>query len=241
MAILIADELGAVGSLALDPACAIEMVHTASLIVDDLPCMDDAELRRGNETSHVRFGLETALLASISLLNRAPAVISKASGLDASTRLELIEGLATAVGDCCGLAAGQMKDLHATPGAVGVAELETIVREKTAGLFVCAADTGARVADSDPATRELLRRFAGRFGICFQILDDIADLESSADVLGKDVGKDSGKPTHATLLGADAARSEARRLADEAYGALDELGLADSSVGALVDSALVSL
>jgi len=236
--LLTTEALGGRASEALDPACAIEMVHTASLIVDDLPCMDDAALRRGRRSSHSRFGVDVALLAAISLLNRAPMVISCSHGLDEGLRLRLIQLLSQATGDVDGLAAGQLADLEALPETTEVDQLREIVTRKTSALFVCAVESGARIAGASEMTVSSLRRFGETFGLAFQILDDVADLQDSAEKLRKDVGKDASKATHASLLGPERAAELAQSHADAVAVILEEIGLANTALARLTAETL---
>lgn len=233
MLVLATESLGGQRDSAIDPACAVEMVHTASLILDDLPCMDNAATRRGRPSCHAEFGVDTATLAAIALLNRAYFVIATAEGVSNATRTSLVKTLARAISDCSGMVAGQLKDLRSAPGSTDVDDVRTLVTEKTGELFVCAADMGGRLAEADEITLEALREFARKFGLCFQVLDDLADLESSTRRLGKDVRKDDGKATFATLLGPVAARRAAREFASESSAALASVGLADSALADL--------
>lgn len=240
MLVLTATGLGAPLEAGLNPACALEMVHTASLIVDDLPVMDDATLRRGRRTAHSRFGVEIAILAAVSLLNRAPAVIASCEALSPALRLQLVELLSLATGDVRGLAAGQIEDLQAKPEETSLADLERIVRHKTCSLFVWAAESGARIAGASDETICGMNRFATEFGLAFQALDDLADVNEPGDELQEDAGQDGRKATYATLLGAEEALAVAGRHAERAQVELAELGLADGALARLADLALTA-
>ena len=231
MLISTAVSLGAEREPALDPACAVEMVHVASLVLDDLPSMDDAALRRGRTACHRRHGVATATLAAVALLNRAYHVLSSAPGIEGTIRLRLVRSLSRAVSDCGGMVAGQEKDLRATPDAVEVEDLRTLASQKTGALFTCAVDMGARLGGADDRTARALRRFARSFGLAFQILDDLADLEGRRDELGKDVRQDADKATFATHLGPVTARRLAREVAGESLATLGSLGLEGSELG----------
>ena len=228
MLVLSAESFGGGTETALDPACAVEMVHTASLIFDDLPCMDDASLRRGRASCHREFGIDIATLAGVSLLSRSFSVLAAAPGLAADTRASLVGTLSDAVGDAGGMVAGQALDLRSTAESTDLAAVRTLASRKTAGLFACAARMGALTAGADEASVSAVGQFAHRFGLCFQVLDDLADLESSPRLLGKDVRKDVDKATFATLLGPIEGRRLARRLACESVEALEAVGLVDS-------------
>jgi geranylgeranyl diphosphate synthase type II len=194
--VLAATHLGGSEDAALAPACAIEMVHTASLILDDLPAMDDARLRRGRPANHVEFGEDTALLAGVALLNLAFGVVADAPGLDDTTRLAIVRLLSESVGSN-GIIAGQLSDLGGEGESGTTGDVELMHHQKTGSLFVAAAETGARVAGIDAGTEALA---------------------------GKDVGQDAGKATFVSLMGAERARSKARDLVRSAAGALEPLG-----------------
>ena len=184
----------------IDPACAIEFVHAASLIMDDLPCMDDAKLRRGKPACHIVYGEDITLLTAISLLNQSYAVISTASSLDHETRVRVSSILSNSVG-FDGLAYGQALDLHAQTEEVDVAQLEIMQKQKTASLFVAATEIGALVAGANDEQLELTKQFGLHMGRAFQILDDLLDATGEIENVGKDIGQDAGKPTFASLLG----------------------------------------
>ncbi len=208
---------------ALDAGCAIEMVHAASLVLDDLPCMDDAALRRGRPTLHRRFGEDMAVLAAIALLNEAYAVAASAPGLPAEARLELVRTLTGAVG-LDGLVAGQARDLRERDGYAEATPLHELNRQKTGVLFVAAVESGARAAGAQGARLEAARNFARGLGEAFQILDDLLDATGTSESAGKDVGQDGGKPTVVSLIGPDGARAEMHRRLRTAIGWLDAAG-----------------
>ena len=205
---------------ALDAGCAIEMVHAASLILDDLPCMDDAAVRRGRPTCHLRFGEDMAVLAAVALLNQAYATLAAAPGLPAATRLSLVAQLSAAVG-LDGLVAGQARDLRERASVDDAAPLHDINRQKTGVLFVAAVEAGAAAAGATGARLDGARAFAAALGEAFQILDDLMDATATPAAAGKDVRQDGKKPTVVSLVGAEAARAEMRRKLD---AALDHLG-----------------
>ncbi len=228
--VLAAESFGGSVEVALDPACAVEMVHTASLIFDDLPCMDDSSLRRGRPSCHTAYGVDIATLAGVSLLTRSFAVLASAPDLASAQRTALVGTLSDAVGDVGGMVAGQVRDLESAVDSTGLADVRTLASQKTAGLFVCAARMGALTAGADEVSVSAVGEFAHRFGMCFQVLDDLADLESSPQRLGKDVRKDVDKVTFATLLGPIEGRRLARRLARESLSALETVDLDDSAL-----------
>lgn len=217
--VMTAINLGGEERLALDPACAIEMVHTASLILDDLPCMDDATLRRGQPANHCVFGVDTAILAAMALLNRAYAVISHVHGVSHELRLKLIDLLANAVG-LDGIIAGQMRDLNQDVGWHDAEGLERLHGQKTGALFIAAAEMGARLAGVPEGHLGAIRNFALNLGLAFQSLDDLLDASSTSSVTGKDVAKDRSKATFVSFLGENRTRLKARRLIEAAVDAL---------------------
>lgn len=178
---------------AMEVGCAVEMVHAASLILDDLPCMDDADLRRNQPTTHVAFGESTAILSATALLNRSFGVVARSGALDAEQRAELCDLLSYAVGSS-GLIAGQMADLDNT-GSASIAEIERVNRLKTGALFDFSADAAAIMANSSAAQRAALKDFSRQIGLAFQLLDDIKDVLQPPEISGKTAGRDAGKTT----------------------------------------------
>ena len=207
--------------------CVIEMVHAASLILDDLPCMDDAHLRRNQPTTHIAFGESTAILSATALLNRAFGVIARNAGLSADQRVELSDLLSYAVGST-GLIAGQMADLDNT-GDASVSEIERVNRLKTGALFDFAADAAAILADSPASQRAALKDFSRQIGLAFQLLDDVKDVLQSHLESGKSSGRDDGKTT---LLARDGLADTKARLEgymSSARLALSRAGLSNQS------------
>jgi geranylgeranyl diphosphate synthase type II len=233
--ILAAEAFGAPGELALDPACAVEMVHAASLILDDLPSMDDASLRRGQPTNHLVFGQDIATLASVSLLNRAYLVLANSPGLGLEVRIDLVDLLARMIGDD-GIVSGQVHDLHFTGRADSeLSELERMAGQKTSALFVAGAEMGARVAGVSSEWIEAVGAFAWDLGLCFQVLDDLADLQETPESTGKNVGQDASKTTFVSVLGTERAREAAEMFARAAVGALDLIGPGAERLAQLAD------
>lgn len=202
-------------------ACAVEMMHTFSLIHDDLPCMDNDDLRRGRPTSHRVFGEATALLAGDSLELRAvkTALLNvQVSPLDSRRA-------ATVLADCAGkMIEGQVMDMAAEREAISMEQLLTLQSKKTGALMEVSAAMGciaAGIEDDAPEMNDAVL-YAGRIGLAFQIIDDILDAQSTAEELGKSVGSDArdGKTTFLSFMSADEARKYARRVTDAAIDAV---------------------
>lgn len=210
---------------ALNAATAIEAVHAYSLVHDDLPCMDDDDLRRGLPTVHVKWDQATAVLAGDALQTLAFDLLSDpATHADAAVRVDLIGSLARASG-ARGMVYGQALDIAAESAdrPLTLNEITELQAGKTGALIAWSAEAGARLARADIAP---MTRYATALGLAFQIADDILDIEGDAAEVGKAVGKDAaaGKATFVTLLGLDGAKARARDLIDEAIGALDPYG-----------------
>jgi geranylgeranyl pyrophosphate synthase len=220
------ETFGATDDRLVRTACAFELLHTYSLIHDDLPAMDDDDLRRGRPTCHVKFGEATAILAGDALQALAFQVIAEDETLDAPLRVSLIAGLARAAGTPQGMVAGQAHDLSAEARAnVTGEELELIHRRKTGALIAAAARAGALVAGASESEAEALTRYALDLGLLFQITDDLLDVTASAADIGKTPGKDarSRKATYPALHGLEAARALALEVYERACAALDTL------------------
>jgi geranylgeranyl diphosphate synthase type II len=209
----------------LSTACALEMIHTYSLIHDDLPSMDDDDLRRGRPTCHVRFGEATAILAGDALQTLAFQSIAAEESLEPSVRVRLILEIARAAGTPEGMVAGQAYDLEAESRAVSGDELERIHRHKTGALIIVAARCGALIAGAGDAELDAISRYAAALGLLFQITDDLLDVTASAQDLGKTPGKDarSSKATYPSLYGLEEARQMALDVHAEARAALAQL------------------
>lgn len=226
MTLLACRDFGGTPEAALDFGCAVEMVHTASLVLDDLPCMDDAALRRGAPTLHRSHGEDAAILAAIALLNDAHGLVARDRGLPPALRLQLIDDLAEAVG-ASGLVAGQFRDLRDPPAArteQGLAELNHL---KTGVLFAAAVVGGARIAGASEPERAAARGFARETGFAFQLCDDLRDALSSEAEEGKDVRQDGAQVTFVDLWGEARVRAEMAAAMDRAETAL---GLKDSAL-----------
>lgn len=209
----------------LDLACAVEMVHAASLMLDDIPCMDNAQLRRGRPTIHRQYGENVAILAAVALLSRAFGVVAEAQSLPHACKTQAVAELSTAVG-LQGLVQGQFLDLS-EGGHARSAEAILLTNElKTSRLFDATLQMAAIVADAPPQARQRLRCFAQDLGQAFQLMDDLADGLSGT---GKDLNKDSGKSTLVAMLGADAVHQRLRehlRSADEHLASACKRGVA---------------
>lgn len=220
--LLAAREFDCDTGLALDVACAFEMVHAASLILDDLPSMDDAHTRRGRPTTHRQFDEATAILAAVGLLNRAFGVVAEDERLSAPLKTEVSRRLADAVG-FAGLVSGQALDLEARDQSRSRAEMDLLNHRKTGVLIAAAAEAGALVAGAPAAAVEALGRFAVHLGLAFQIHDDLLDVEGGLD-LGKDLGQDEGMTTMVSALGVGGAEAAMERCLADAEAALAEAG-----------------
>ena len=219
-------DLEAARALALPAACALELIHTYSLVHDDLPAMDDDTLRRGRPTSHVVFGEGQAILAGDALLTEAFALMSREPG-DASLaarKLRAIRIVADAAG-ACGMVGGQAIDLEAAGAGASFDGdgLRAMHARKTGALIRASAAAGAVMAGATEAQLQAIERFASELGLAFQIVDDILDVEGASHSLGKTAGKDAaaGKPTYPALFGLEASRRMAADCVGRALGALE--------------------
>lgn len=206
---------------ALPAACALEMVHTFSLIHDDLPCMDDDDLRRGKPSCHKAYREAMALLAGDALLNIAYETICHGEGLSAETKLALISELSAAVG-VNGMIGGQVIDTccEEAPSENSLLEMYSM---KTGALLKAACRMGCTAAGADREKTEQAGLYAEKLGLAFQIIDDILDITGDEKLLGKPIGSDAaeGKQTYASLMGIERSRKMASELTDEALGILD--------------------
>ena len=211
---------------ALPMACALELVHTYSLIHDDLPCMDDDDLRRGKPTNHVVYGAGLATLAGDGLLTFAFELMASQKGIAPDKLNRCIAVIARAAGPA-GMVGGQAFDL-ASDGdmAIGQEGMELLHRSKTGVIFKAAIDMAAIVADASPQQRQALEAYASYMGLTFQITDDILDVVGDEALLGKPVGSDArnDKATYVTIFSLDEARRMAREAAGKAVQALEPLG-----------------
>ena len=224
LALLVAEVLKGDPDAVLPAGCAVEMVHTASLILDDLPSMDDAKTRRGRPTCHVAHGEATAVLAAFAHMNRAFEILAGGweGGPDAAARGAIALELARAIGTD-GMIAGQSVDLLMTDRQIDFPTLEFIHSRKTGALFMAAAALGAMAARARPAEVASVVAYAKNLGLAFQIVDDLIDVGGGAEV-GKDVGKDLKKTTFVSFSGVEGARAVARELIAVSQAALHPFG-----------------
>lgn len=211
---------------ALPTACAIEMLHAQSLIHDDLPCMDNDDFRRGKPSNHKVFGEANAVLAGDALLTFAPQLIIEKSDLPAEKKLKIVHEF-TKWGGAYALIAGQVVDIESEGGKLVKSPEETlkfIHMNKTAALFRLAIRSGAILADAKEDVLNEMDEFAQKFGLAFQIYDDIMDEISTFEELGKTIGKDknSGKLTYVSLYGLEEAKNKFTSLINDCYAIIDE-------------------
>lgn len=206
-------------------ACALECVHSYSLIHDDLPALDDDDVRRGQPTCHKVFGEAVAILAGDALLTLAFRVLAELPAAP-DVRVALIAELASAGGTEGGMIAGQVQDLEAEGRPPDAGRLESIHRAKTAALIRASARFGALLAGADRARCDALSEYGASIGLAFQIVDDVLDVVGSSDQLGKTAGKDAGqsKATYPALYGLEGSRERADRCLASALRALDRFG-----------------
>ncbi|WP_395062740.1 polyprenyl synthetase family protein [Paraburkholderia silvatlantica] len=222
---------------ALDAAaCALEMIHVYSLVHDDMPCMDDDDMRRGKPTVHVKYDEPTALLVGDALQSQAFITLA-ADVLDARHQASLVRELALASGSI-GMAGGQAIDLASVGHSLTREQLETMHRLKTGALLRAAVRMGA-LAGGTPSAESLaaLDRYAAAVGLAFQVVDDILDVTADSATLGKTAGKDAkdGKPTYVSIIGLDASRALAQQLRADAHAALEPFGARAQRLAELAD------
>jgi geranylgeranyl diphosphate synthase type II len=203
-------------------ACALELIHTYSLIHDDLPALDNDDLRRGRPTCHKVFGDAMAILAGDALLTLAFEALSKLENADACRRIELVRELATAAGTVGGMIGGQVNDLEGEGQPPTASLLESIHRAKTGALLRASVRMGAIYAGADPGELAALTAFGEHIGLAFQIVDDVLDVEQSSEALGKTAGKDAAqkKITFPAVYGIERSREMAEQERLEAHLAL---------------------
>lgn len=219
---------GGEDALALPLGCAVEMVHTYSLIHDDLPAMDNDDLRRGKPTNHRVFGEATAILAGDGLLTASFGVIANARELTDRQRLAAVAALSAAAGPQ-GMVGGQVLDMIGETRPLDRAETEELQRLKTGALIRCAAHMGCIAASADEKAALAVDGYAQRLGLAFQVRDDILDVTSTTERLGKPIGSDQkqGKTTFVTLLGLEGCQRWVEELSEAACDCLDGLERTD--------------
>jgi len=231
------EALGADTDDLMPAACAIEMIHTYSLIHDDLPAMDNDDLRRGRPTCHKAFGEAVAILAGDALLTQAFRVLSAdVPNRDAERQVRVIREIATAAGTVDALIGGQIADIESEGKNVDASALEYIHRSKTGAMITSSVVVGGIIAGASEGQLDKLRGYGERIGLAFQIADDILDVTSTSEQLGKTPGKDqaANKATYPAIHGIDASNSRASRLVDEA---VDIVGGLDVKTHVLEDMA----
>ena len=240
LAIAVGEVFGATADVLMGAACALEMVHTYSLIHDDLPSMDDDDMRRGRPSCHLRFDEATAILAGDALQALAFQTIAEDERLAPAIRLLLISELARAAGTPYGMIAGQAFDLAAESRDISETDLETIHRHKTGALIRAAARTGAIVAGAGEDQLQAITQFGEHLGLLFQITDDLLDVTASAETLGKTPGKDARarKATYPALHGLEATQALARKVHDDACRSLDFITLPTGLLRSIADQVL---
>lgn len=209
-----------------DAAAAMEMIHASSLILDDLPAMDDALLRRGQPTLHREFGEDLAILAAVALLNHSYGLVARnyaALNPRQWTMQQVIKRVVDAVG-WDGTIAGEAIDLHSEGSHLDFDTLEIIHSRKTGALFVAAAAVGGMLANMSPAALGRIEIFAKNLGLAFQITDDILDVIGTPEHLGKDVGKDADHLTFVKLAGVEGAKKLSDELAETSLASIANLG-----------------
>ena len=206
---------------------AIEMMHTYSLIHDDLPALDDDDLRRGVPTCHKVFGEAMAILAGDALMTRCYQVLTELAGATDAVRVRIIGEIAYATGTVCGMIGGQVADIESEGKPVDALTLEYIHHSKTGALLSACVRAGALAAGSGDAELETMTRFGNKLGLVFQIVDDILDVTASSETLGKTTGKDekAKKATYPALYGVDVSRQKARDLVDGALSDIKGFGV----------------
>lgn len=215
--------LGAPAKMLQRSASAVEMIHTYSLIHDDLPAMDDDDLRRGKATCHRKFGEATAILAGDALQVLAFRTIADDEKLDAGVRLDLIRELSVAAGD---MVDGQQLDLDAEGKQISIEEIKRIHDGKTGALIAFSARAGGLIAGASQEKLAAMTEFGKQLGLLFQITDDLLDVTQTSETLGKTAGKDaaSNKATYISVLGLEAATTAAGDIRQTAWQALSPLG-----------------
>ncbi|MDB5884040.1 MAG: Farnesyltranstransferase (Geranylgeranyl-diphosphate synthase)-like protein [Polaromonas sp.] len=227
--VLVGRSLGQQAPVLLDLACAVEMVHAASLFLDDMPCMDNARLRRGRPAVHARYGEDIAMLGAVALVTQAFSLVASVEGLSGDMRAQLVRILCNAVG-MQGLVRGQYRDLREGSAARRFEDIASTNQQKTGSLFSAAFEMAALSAQADEATRCALRKAALALGHAFQLRDDLEDGLKSPVPAGKDRNKDVGKSTLVALMGQEAAQQSLADHLAEAQSQLHSALPADEGV-----------
>lgn len=228
LTLAVAESVGAKPDRLVPAAAALEMIHASSLVLDDLPSMDDALLRRGAPTLHREFGEDLAILSAVALLNHAYGLVAQVHGECSPRRWpmqQVLQRVVDAVG-WDGTIAGEAVDLHSEGSKLDFDTLEYIHSRKTGALFVAAAAVGGMLANIHPAPLQRIEVFAKNLGLAFQITDDVLDVTSASEILGKDVGKDEQRLTFVKLAGVEGARKLSVELVETSIAAIEPLGAA---------------
>lgn len=212
------EAMGGTGDVVYYATSALEMLHTFSLIHDDLPCMDDDDFRRGQPTAHKKFGEAIAVLSGDALCIHAFELLAK------SGNAKVVETLARSLGSA-GMIGGQVVDIESEGKGVGLEVVDYIHNNKTAALIEASLVIGAQLANAPEEKVKILEEYGRSIGLAFQVVDDILDIESTTEELGKDVGSDveRGKATYPAVLGIDESRKRAKTLYENSLAALDKL------------------
>lgn len=219
----------------LPAAGALEMIHTYSLIHDDLPAMDNDDLRRGRPTNHKVYGEALAILAGDALLTQAFITLANLEGVNAETKVRVTAEVAQAAGTVNALIGGQVLDIQNEGRQVTAEELDAIHRAKTGALIRCCVRVGAIIGGANEGELELLTEYAEKAGLAFQVADDVLDATATSEELGKTAGKDeaSQKATYVSLYGIATARHRAEQLCQEAITAVQKIGRETSQLEAI--------
>jgi geranylgeranyl diphosphate synthase type II len=241
LALAVFEACGGTDDAVLDPAAALEMIHTYSLVHDDLPAMDDDDLRRGRATTHRVYGDAVAILAGDALQSLAFEILASRPAYDAPSRrhAEAVLAVARGVG-VCGMVGGQLADLEAEKRAVDGERLTWIHRHKTGALIAASALVGAIHAGAGSDRRAAVLRYGEAIGLAFQVVDDLLDRTATADQLGKtpDKDRDRGKATFPGIFGMEASRQRARELVDQGLSALSSCDLLTPELRGLAEHAI---
>jgi geranylgeranyl diphosphate synthase type II len=237
LTIAVGEAMGMKAERLVDAATAFELIHACSLVLDDLPAMDDAELRRGEPALHRAFGEDLAILSAVALLNCAYGLVAANHAATSPRRWPLpavIDRVVAAVG-WDGTIGGEAVDLHSEGRALDFQTLEYIHSRKTGALFVAAAAVGAMLSNASEGLLSSVEAYAKNLGLAFQITDDILDVTSDQETLGKDTGKDEGKLTFVRLAGLDGARQLNHELVETSLAAIAPLGSSASRLRQLAE------
>lgn len=231
-----AEACGGKSAAAIPYACAVECIHTYSLIHDDLPSMDNDDLRRGRPTCHKVFGDAIAILAGDALLTVAFEIVTRARPVSRYDLREILREITVAAGSRK-LIAGQVADLEAEGRTLSREQVRSIHENKTAALLTTSVRLGAMAANANPKQLAAVSAFGRALGLAFQVIDDILDVTQTSEKLGKSAGKDlaAKKATYPAVFGLEKSRSEARRLTTRAHTALESLGENAATLRALAD------